>query len=399
VPFAVPLSPATTVLVLIAVGTVVRLLFAATTDGNTFDLASFTIVRDLLRGHSPLHLYDVTSAPVLQRWPYPPGYFPVILGVDAFDGPLGISFQRLIRVPPTLCDGLLAWLIFTGVRARFGDRRGVVAAALVALGPSFIAISGHHGQIDGVAITPIVAALILWQRDVQRRALWCGLLVGVAAAIKQPMAVLLLAFLPTVRSRRELVTLVAAAVAVPAVLLAPFALTTPRSVVDALKYRGLPGIGGLSMLVQPSLADSWLALKPLHNSSLTNALQDVNGVLIALGAAGAAFVGWRRRVDAVTLACVLVLGVWVLGANFSLGYVVWGLPLFLLAGRIREVAGLQALLLVPTLLIYTIRSSGGHPDWVVYGVFEPLMFAAFVVFAVAWLRGLSSIARRPVATS
>jgi 4-amino-4-deoxy-L-arabinose transferase-like glycosyltransferase len=387
-------------LVLVGIGTLVRLAFAATTDGNTFDLASFGIVRDLLRGDSPLHLYDVTTATQLQRWPYPPGYFVAILGVDAFDGPLGISFARLIRVPTTLADGLLAWLVFLGVRDRFGESRALAAGALVALGPSFIAISGFHGQIDALAVTPVVAAIVLWLREVPRRALWCGLLVGAAAALKQPMAVFLLAFLPSARSRRELVTIVAAAIAVPMLLMLPWLLATPRSVVDAMSYRGLPGIGGLSLLVQPSLAESWLgSVKALHYSGATNALQDVNGVLVALGVIGVGLLGWRRRADVVTLAAALVLTVWVLGANFALGYLVWGLPLFLLAGRVREVAGLQALFLVPTLLIYTIRSSGGHPNWVIYGVFEPFMVVAFAVFVVAWLRLVSTLARRPIATS
>jgi hypothetical protein len=47
------------------------------------------------------------------------------------------------------------------------------------LGPSFIDISGYHGQIDSVAILPAVLALMVWERRPQpTRSVRAGLLIG-----------------------------------------------------------------------------------------------------------------------------------------------------------------------------------------------------------------------------
>src|SRR5207302_10782054 len=101
-------------------------------------------------------------------------------------------------------DAAIAWLVQAGLgRAGASDRTRLSACALVALGPAFALISGMHGQIDSVAILPAVLALVVWERGGSRRALAAGLLIGRAASIKTAPGLMVLALLPSVRSRRE----------------------------------------------------------------------------------------------------------------------------------------------------------------------------------------------------
>jgi len=61
-----------------------------------------------------------------------------------------------------------------------------------------------------------------------------------------------------------MVTLVVAAVAVPAILLAPFFLADPSGASAVFDYSGAPGLGGLSLVLQPDLPADWLTVDTLH---------------------------------------------------------------------------------------------------------------------------------------
>lgn len=387
--------PTRTVLGLIAFGVLVRLILAATTDGNTFDLNSYGLVDAALRTGDRFELYgdELYFAPLdVYRWPYPPGFMPVILVASELAQLTGIAFERLIRLPLVAADAAIAWVVFTALRRAHDDKLAVAGAAAVALGPSFIAVSGYHGQVEPLAFLPVVLAVALWQKPgFANRALVCGLLVGVGAALKAPAGFIVLALLANARTPREAVTVVAAAVAVPVLLLAPFLLSDFGGVRDSLAYGGLPGTGGLSLLAQPELATSWLGGIPHARSGLTDALQDLNRMLVLAGLAAVTVVLVKRRIGAATGAAAIVLVVWICGANFGVHYAVWGLPFLLLAGHVRAAVGLQALLFVPTVMIYTIKTVDGWSNGLVYGVYVPLMLATLA----SWVLGLVWLLRRP----
>src|SRR5258708_7967034 len=157
---------------LIAIGTLVRLLLAHFGTGVEYDLHSYEIVYSALR-HDALHLYTTVNSVQQSRWPYPPGYLPWIAFVGSV---LGSHFRLLMHLPPIVADAAIAWLVADFLGRRGADYRARLAAAgLVALGPSFIAISGYHGQLDSLAILPAVAALRYWEiGDPRRRAVWSG---------------------------------------------------------------------------------------------------------------------------------------------------------------------------------------------------------------------------------
>jgi hypothetical protein len=373
-------------LALILAGTTIRLVWAASTAGVGFDITSYRVAADALLAHGR-GFYDVVNLNGVVRWPYPPGYLPWTLIAHALGRVIGFRF--VVALPAIAADAALAWIVARSLAAR-GATEGVVLAAVatVAFGPIFALTSGFHGQIDSVAILPAVIAVRLWSRGGGRRALPAGALIGLAALIKGPAGLVLLALLPTARSRQEAQALVAAAAAVIGSALAPFVLTSPHSVLDALNFAGMPGEGGLSLVVQPSLAQLFVG-SPLgvHASSATLFLHSHGVVLLAPLLLAVAVVARRRRVEASRTAILLFLTMFVFGAAFSPRYAVWLLPFLLLDGRLRAAIALQLALLGPAMAVYAgpLRSGVLIEAYVLAGI------AVWAGLAVWWSRSLIDI--------
>jgi uncharacterized membrane protein len=379
-----------TLWLVIGLGVAVRLVLAFTTDGVHYDLEAYRIVGDALL-NTPSRVYAIANGqPHFPRWPYPPGYFPFILAADGGAHLTGLDFFSLVRVPFILSDAAIAWIVqdFLGRRGADHGRR-LAAAALVALGPSFVAISGFHGQLDPIAILPAVAALALWDRtDASWRPYAAGALIGVGGSIKTVPLLMLLALLPSARSRGEGVRLLASAGVVALVAIAPWLATAGTGWLRAFRYNGAPGLGSLSLVAQPDLAPAWFGLGHARLSDFSQALYDHSRLIagVAILAAGALVL--RFRAPATTAAVLLWLTVYVFGVTFFMQYMVWGLPFFLMAGYLREVLLLQAVLLGPTLVTYVKVSQG----WLVDVLYVVPMLAVWTGMAVS----LVLLARRVV---
>jgi hypothetical protein len=365
---------------LIAAGSAARVAVAFATYGSVVDMGSLERVASVL-AHDPLDLYGRVNHAFIARWPYPGGFLPLAAAARGLANLTGLPFHGIVQLPSIAADAGLAWLVQHYLGRRGADERvRLAAAALVALGPSFAAISGYHGQIDSLAILPAAAALLAWDRDGPRRALVAGLLIGLGASLKTVPIVVVLALLPTARSARECVLLAGAAVAVPLLSLAPFLAVHPGDVKDALSYTGLPGVGGLSLAVQPEYGGVWLQLRPPHANGLSRLLLDHGSLftLLPLAAAGALLTA--RRVEPARAATILWLVVYCFAAAFFFQYLVWGLPFFIMAGYLREAALLQAAVLVPTALFYLGPWQSDLPQY----VYTPLMIATWIGL-LAWL--------------
>jgi hypothetical protein len=205
-------------------------------------------------------------------------------------------------------------------------------------------------------------------------------LIGLGASLKTVPIVLVLALLPSARSVRECAVLAGAAVAVPLLSLAPFLAVHPGDVKDALGYTGLPGVGGLSLAVQPEYGGVWLQLRPAHANGLSRLLLDHGSLFTLLPLAGAGALLVSRRVEPARAATILWLVVYCFGAAFFFQYLVWGLPFFIMAGYLREAALLQAAVLVPTALFYLGPWQSNLPQY----VYTPLMIATWIGL-LAWL--------------
>lgn len=376
---------------ILALGIVVSTGIAAVTSGDPYDMQSFALVRDALGGGA-FSVYSHFAHIGVDRWPYPPGFFPWIWLSGRVAAAGGPTFPFMLRVPVILADAAIAWLVqdFLGTAGKSHQLR-LLAAALVSLGPSFIAIAGYHGQFDAVAILPGVLALSLWCRPENRsRAIQAGLLIGLGGALKTVPLLLVLALLPTARSRREGLTLLLAAAAPVILSFLPFAIAGTLPSAHVLAYRGLPGVGDLSLVAQPDLAGYALGISVPGFSGVSQALIHHGGALVALGLLAVAAVGAKSRAPAPQLAVLLWLAVYAFGVNFFFQYLVWGFPFLLMAGYVRSVLVGQLLLLAPTLIFY-LRPWHHSILAVLYAlVMIPLWGAALGAFLVlAWqlLRG------------
>ena len=333
---------------LIGAGAALRLYVAFKSYGERFDMDSYRIVADAILDGDLFSTYEQIRQGEISRGPYPPGYWPVVVAVrELASGSL--PFHGLIQVVPILADAGIALLVWGYLGDRgVSERTRLAGAGLVAVGPAFAYVSGYHGHFDSVAILPAVAALMVWERPaIARRALVAGLLIGLGAAFKTVPILMLLALLPTARSVREGATLVAAAVAVPAAMLAPFALVGGLDgLMPALRYNGVPGIGGLSLVVQPELAEGFIK-RTFHvpPSGATNALIDYGGILLAAALAVVTTLLVRRRTAPAQAAVAVWLTVYVFGAAFNFQYAVWGLPFMIMAGYLPWAALFQAVLI------------------------------------------------------
>jgi hypothetical protein len=375
----------------IGAGIAARLIVAAVTGTGTDDLHSIDIVRTALREH-PLHLYvDVPNL----RWPYPPGYLPAIGGLAGVSSVTGIDFLHLMRLAPIAADAGIALLVqhLLGTRGASARIR-LAGAALVAFGPVFFGVSAYQGQLDSVAILPALAAFAVWQRGGPSRALAAGLLIGLGGSVKTVPLLMVLALAPSVRSRRELVTLALAAVAVPLAMLVPFLAVDPGAVHDHLTYRGFPGLGGLSLLAAPDYPLFWQAGHALPSNAVTDFLMDSGGLVAGAGLIAAAAIIARFRPDPLDAAVIVWFAVWLLGVNFFIQYLVWGLPFVIARGHLRSALAIQLLAGPALLVLYLERSE----EWLIWSAYTAPMIALWALVALLLartVRGYSAAMPRP----
>lgn len=339
----------------IAGGTVLRLVLGFTSEGIPYDTASIRAVRDALSSH-PLDVYSIVNGHPNNRWPYPPGFFPWVAFAGGGASVTGLSLHGWFVLPQIAAEGAMAWLV-QDYLGRRGARETVrlAAAALIALGPAFWIVSAWHGHIDSVAILPVVLAVWLWDRwpAGTRRALACGVLIGLGTVIKLVPLMMLVAFLPWMRSRREAALLVVPAVAIPLLAFAPFLIADYHGTVDTFqRHRTLPGFGGISLLLQPDLAGYYLHHHPTKVSGLSEFVLDREGPIIALLMAPFILLVLLRPPHPAAAAAVLWLALVAVNPGFEFQFAVWALPFALMVGWVWQVAAVEAALLIPAVLLY-----------------------------------------------
>ena len=368
---------------IIGVGAAIRIAIAFATYGDGPDIRAFTYAgRALL--DDPLHVYGVLTHAPDAAFFYPPGSFPGFALGEAVHRALGLPFHGLVQLPQIGADAAIAWVLQDALGRRgAGARLRLGAAATVALGPSF-------------GILPALLGLLAWDRAGPNRAVSAGLLVGLGGAIKITPLLVLLALVPTARSLREAAKLCAVAGAVVVAALAPWLVSEPGAVRDVLGYSGIPGAGGLSLVIQPGFAENFLTSwpPPVEPNWLFTRFVAHDSLVNAVAVAGIALFLLRTRPRPIEAAVFLWLGVYVFSSAFFFQYILWGLPFFILGGHVRKVALLQAALIGPAIVFY-MRPWPEH--WVAVP-YAAVMVAVWVAFAVALTRtGLRLLRARPVA--
>jgi uncharacterized membrane protein len=320
-----------------ALGVAIRLGLAFGFVGDSYDQESFAMVRDALKV-APFDVYDEI---VDGHWNYPPGLFPWIALAGWLADVTGLAFHGVVQLPAIAADVAIAWVVQLFLAGRgFDPARRLAAAGLVLLGPVFVAIAGYHGQIDSVAILPAVLAFLYWERGGERRALQAGLLLGAAIVLKTAPGLLLLALVPTARSLREAVKLVAAAAAIPLLMLAPYLIADARHALSAIDYPSVGTAGGLG-LISTTLPNP-----------VVDGIRDLGTVWNALWIGGLLALFLRFRPSATRAAVIVWLALFVFGTGFYMHYLIWGIPFLLLDGALLVAALIQLVVLVPLIVTY-----------------------------------------------
>lgn len=360
-------------LAVLLAGVAVRALLIALTPGEYWDLNAIRLAGAAF-DHSPLHLYAFLNvAPysghyqglATYAWPYPPAFLPITGLMHWVSVHVGPSVNRQDRALVGAGDIALAWLVQWALgRAGRSERERLTAAALIALGPTFVAVSAVHGQLDSLGWLPAVGAFILWARRSRGwHVLACGALIGLGIDIKTVPGLVLLALAPTARSRRELVVLVGAAAAVVAVSLVPFAATSTRGLSAIVHYSGFPGRGGLTALLQPRLTLHALGLgtpevpfDPLTRFLLFHSSPILLAALIAVAVAG-----HRRRLPPSDVMVALILAVYVFAPAVLPQYWLWVVPFLVLGGRLRAALIYQLAMLPLLVATYAFLQEPDQP--------------------------------------
>jgi hypothetical protein len=344
----------------LAVAIKVALAFAYV--GDAYDQESFAMVRDAL-AVAPFDVYDEI---VDGHWNYPPGFFAWIWPAGQLADATGLAFHGLVQLPAILADVAIAWIVQGYLASRGADvTRRLAASALVLLGPVFVAISGYHGQIDSVAILPAVLAFVVWERGGANRALAVGLLMGAAIALKTAPGLLVLALLPSVRSPREAIRLIAFTAAIPVAMIAPYVLTDAKHSLSALDYPSVGTAGGLGLI------------STTMPNPVVDAIRDLGTIWNALWITATGLLLWRTKPSPTRGATIVWLALFVFGTGFYLHYLVWGIPFLLLDGALLVAALVQVLTLAP--LIVTYGSLFG--SFVANRAFDVPMLALWLLFA------------------
>ncbi len=375
---------------IVVAGVAIRLFFAFAFFGDG-DVRALQITDGLL-DRDFLNVYS-TNDPVF-LWPYPPGFFPGIEGASGLSDLTGLPFHGTVQLLPILADVGIALAIVRYLAWRGAtESQQLAGAALVMFGPAFIAISGYHGQIDSVAILPAVIALIVWERrPAPGRALGAGALSGLGAAVKWVPLLIVLPLLPSARSWREAAKLVGSAAGVLALSFVPFLIVDPGGVASLRNYSGIPGLGGLSLVLDPSAASDWMTGTAIthRHTGVSLFVKDHAGLITLIGVLALAAFLFRYRPAPVDGAVLLWLVIYVFNPNFFMQYLVWGLPFFIMAGYLREVAILQ-LLLIPAIVVFELMPQRTDDLVVIY---TPSMIALYAFWILATYVVAHRIVRR-----
>jgi len=228
----------------LALGTMAR-LWAQTLPGN-WDFGQWNSVSaSALAGLDP---YEVNGY----------NYTPIWLGILTVFKTLSAdetTFRLLISFLMIAIDTWIAWMLV---------RRGYALAAYVfLLSPIAIAISGHHQQIDGLAVALALAALLLMGKGTPERItrfdIQAVLLLGLSLSVKQVFLVLPLWLAMRSGSfHRRLLYLVVPPAIFLTMLASAFIFYSPRAVIDAVLFHDGTNIPPMVLAFIPHQLAPWV---------------------------------------------------------------------------------------------------------------------------------------------
>jgi hypothetical protein len=289
--------------------------------GDVADVAAYRGHVELTRAGRNVYASDI-------RYPYFPGWLAVEMAAYNLSVQLRLPFWQVVRGVIVVGDALLSLALWWVGRRAWGPARGRWAAALYALSPIAILVSGYHGQFDALPslFSILAAGFLLGPRA---RPAPAGLLLGVAMALKPSPALLLPVFV-----FRPGLSLPARALVGGLALAVVGAFTAPYLLADAAGVaQNIGGYGGLNDQGLGGLMRA-LWLYRANNIYLPGAFGNEFSATtrwLALAAIGLTFLltlrsSLPRAAAAVYLAFLSFFG------GVSTQYLLWPLPWLLISG-------------------------------------------------------------------
>ena len=256
-------------------------------------------------------------------------------------GPNMALFGFLLKLPGIVGEAILAVVLWRRYGHSGGMQRWLPLAFV--LNPLALAITGFHGNLDGLMAVFLGAALL---SALDGRAIWCGIWLGLAINLKIAPVLLGPAFLCWWLGRRRAGAFVLAAGAVTLVGWSPGLITCFRLFLErVLGYDSLWGTWGISRLLYLTHSPDFYTIGYGAPSPKAHAIS--TGLkLVILAAAGA--LAWRRRNLPGTGLIGTIAASWTLFLVFAPGgamqYMIWPVLPLLLYGMPIGVAYLAATL-------------------------------------------------------
>ena len=405
-----------TVLLVLAIGFLVRLIVLQLSPGYRFDMGCFAA---WAQRASTMPLADFYDASGQFFCDYPPGYLYFLAGIGHVASLFGITADSvfhgmLLRLPACVADTACAFLLyrFACRDGRMGKRSALVIASLYLFNPAPIFDAAAWGQMDGVLALSIVAGMMLLCR---KQYVWAAVLFAFGATLK-PQGLIFLPVLvyPIIGdlfpsreerllldskalrvSRRKTLLRAAAALvtglAVFALIVAPFIVKLgPSFIVE--KYQetitSYPYLSVNAANLWGALGMNWEAI-PASSATWTV----VTYAVIALAIAGSAWVYFRsRKAEGLVMsALVLLLTIFLLSTQMHERYAFTALALLLMALALTRdrrmfwcMLGLSITMSLNMMLcMFTVHIPADDPLFLIVSVAQVLLVAA--VFVVVFL--------------
>jgi hypothetical protein len=281
--------------------------------------------------------------PYLSKYPlvWPPFWLPFAWLSYGTAEATGLPFHFIIKLFPIAADVALTLFLYA-MAEEFGCSPWKTAL-MYALNPIAIYSVAVHGQFDVIPTLCLTIAVVRMRHE--PRPVRAGFWLGVAAAFKTWPLFVLPALLAPLRSmwKRALVAIIAIGVFVAA-LLVPWPFFGRETVTGVLRYRGALSWWGLSSMAYLR----GVAVSPSLFSIIFFASMGVISMLLI-----------ATRTPAVLGALLLLLTFYVTAPGFGLQYLVWIVPIALLADQRR---GLVYSLLAGLLIAFEVlvRPFTGH---------------------------------------
>ena len=342
---------------ILLVAALVRLLPALWLPvGAGFDIDSYRLVTDALL--SGREVYGAVAG----RHPYLPFQMYVMGTMAQLAASTGLPYVVAVKLPSIAADVALTGLIYRAAAERRGaEGRGrewaAYLALLYALNPVSLLVSSYHGQFEAVTLLLLAGSWWLWER---RRVTASAATLGLAILNKTWPVLFLPVVLMRLNSWRARLGYAALALGIPALAVAAYLLAydaDPTPMLGrALTHRGVAGFWGPGAVLVPGAA-VWPGLQPLVDLLL--ALRNwllVAAVLLALW--------WTLRQPVLDALLTTVLSIFAVSVGFGIQWLVWVVPLAVLAGQdrwLRLYSLLAALML--TVHLYGLHMLPWFGEW------------------------------------